>query len=87
MLKPKAATPISGQDTTESSAAVPGQTEMLEADKENKDVRQTSVVLPDHPEDSWYVFLKCFVASTFNFNMNFFLTQGYTTWSDALADG
>jgi len=53
MLKPKAEPPISGQDTTQSPAAVPGQTEMLEADKENKDVRQTSVVLPEQPEDSW----------------------------------
>jgi len=71
MLKPKASTPTSGQDTTQSPAAVPGQTEMLEADKENKDVRQTSVVLPEQPEDSWYVFLKCFIASTVNLNMYF----------------
>jgi hypothetical protein len=56
MLKLKTATPPSGQDTTQSPTAVPGQTEMLEADKENKDVRQTSVVLPEQPEDSWYVF-------------------------------
>jgi hypothetical protein len=72
MLKPKAEPPISGQDTTQSPAAVQGQTEMLEADKENKDVRQTSVVLPEQPEDSWYVFLKCFIASTVNLNVNFF---------------
>lgn len=72
MLKPKAATPISGQDTTQSPAAVPGQTEMLEADKENKDVLQTSVILPEKPEDSWYVFLNCFIASTVTLSMNFF---------------
>jgi len=71
MLKPKAESPISGQDTTQSPAAVPGHTEMLEADKENKDVRQTNVVLPEQPEDSWYVFLKCFIASTVNLNVNF----------------
>lgn len=56
MLKPKAATPISGQDTTQSPTAVPAQTDILEADKENKDVRQSSVIIPEQPEDSWYVF-------------------------------
>lgn len=75
MLKPKAATPNSGQDTTQSPAAVPGQTELLEADKENKDVRQTSVLLPEQPEDSWYVFLRCFIASAVNLNVNFFFNS------------
>jgi hypothetical protein len=56
MLKPKAATPTSGQATAQSPTAVPGQTDTLEADKENKDVHQTSVILPEQPEDSWYVF-------------------------------
>jgi hypothetical protein len=55
MLKLKTATPPSGQDITQSPTAVPGQPEILEADKENKDIRQTSVVLPEQPEDSWYV--------------------------------
>jgi hypothetical protein len=53
MLKVK--TSPSGQDITQSPTAVPGQPEILEADKENKDVRQTSVILPEQPEDSWYV--------------------------------
>jgi hypothetical protein len=56
ILKPKAATPISGQPTTQSPATIPGQTDMLEADKENKDVHQTSIILPEQREDSWYVF-------------------------------
>jgi len=73
MLKPKAATPVSGQDTTQSPGAVPGQTELLEADKENKDVRQTSVLLPEQPEDSWYVFLKCFITSAVKSQCEFFL--------------
>jgi hypothetical protein len=54
MLKPKTATPTSEQVTTQSPASVPGQADMLEADKENKDIRQTSVTLPEQPEDSWY---------------------------------
>jgi hypothetical protein len=53
MLKPKAGTPTSGQPTAQSPAAVPGPTDVLEADKENKGVHQTSVVLPDQCENSW----------------------------------
>jgi hypothetical protein len=56
MLKPKAVTPVTGQLTVQSPGAISGHGHVLEADKENKEVHQASVILPDQPVDSWCVF-------------------------------
>jgi hypothetical protein len=56
MLKPKATTPVTGQLNVQSPGAISGHGDVLDADKENKVVHQTSVMLPDQPVDSWYVF-------------------------------
>jgi nuclear pore complex protein Nup98-Nup96 len=45
VLKPKAMTPVTGQSTVQSPGAMSGQGDVLEADKESKDVHQTSVIL------------------------------------------
>jgi hypothetical protein len=55
LLKPKATTPVTGQPISQSPGAMSGQADVLEADKENKEVHQSSVILPEQCEDSWYV--------------------------------
>jgi hypothetical protein len=55
MLKPKVTTPVIGQPTVQSPGAMSGHGDMLEADKENKEFRQT-LMLPEQCEDSWYLF-------------------------------
>jgi hypothetical protein len=47
MLKPKAMTPVTGQPAVQSPGAMSGQGDVLEADKENIEVHQTSVILPE----------------------------------------
>ncbi|PNF16103.1 Nuclear pore complex protein Nup98-Nup96 [Cryptotermes secundus] len=53
MLKPKAVTPVTGQLTVQLPGAMSGDGDVLEADKENKEVHQTSVMFPDQCVDSW----------------------------------
>ncbi|XP_069679986.1 nuclear pore complex protein Nup98-Nup96 isoform X2 [Periplaneta americana] len=53
MLKPKVTTPTSSAVfNSQSPAAVTEETDLQEADKENKDVHQTNVTIPDQREDS-----------------------------------
>jgi hypothetical protein len=56
MLKPKVTNLVNGQPAVQSPGAISAQADLLEADKENKEIHQSSVILPEQCEDSWYVF-------------------------------